>query len=204
MRGPAATPIQVSSTQRALLQRLAQRQTAPRRLVRRAELILALLANPCIDAVARQLRLTRVSVRLWRDRWLAAQASLGQAEQEPLSASQRLSLIEQVLDDAPRPGTPATFGPEQVVQIVAVACEPPEKSGRPIDHWTPRELADEVKKRQIVKDISPRSVGRFLKAGRLAAAPQPLLAQRQPGRPRGIPRAGGDGVRPVRARGGPG
>ena len=46
---------------------------------------------------------------------------------------------------------------------MAVACEPPEKSGRPIDHWTGRELADEVKKRQIVNDISPRSVGRFLK-----------------------------------------
>jgi putative transposase len=91
-----------------------------------------------------------------------------------------LALIEQALDDAPRPGGPATFTPQQIVQIVAVACEPPEESGRPISHWSARELADEVKKRQIVKDISPRTVGRFLKTGRLAAAPQPLLAQRQP------------------------
>jgi putative transposase len=90
------------------------------------------------------------------------------------------TLLEQVLDDAPRPGKPATFSPEQIVQIVALACEPPEKSGRPISHWTARELADEAKKRQIVRDISPRSVGRFLKTGRLAAAPQPLLAERQP------------------------
>ena len=42
-----------------------------------------------------------------------------------------LGLIEEILDDAPRPGGPATFSPEQIVQIVAVACEPPEESGTP-------------------------------------------------------------------------
>ena len=71
--------------------------------------------------------------------------------------------IEDALGDAPRPGGPATFSPQQIVGIVAVACEPPEKSGRPGSHWTHAELADEVKKRRIVQDISPRSVGRFLK-----------------------------------------
>jgi hypothetical protein len=44
---------------------------------------------------------------------------------------------------------------------VAVACEPPEQSSRPIDHWTARELADEVKKRHIVPDISPAARGIF-------------------------------------------
>jgi putative transposase len=67
-----------------------------------------------------------------------------------------------------------------LVQLVAVACEPPDLSGRPIDHWTSRELADELKKRRIVPAISPRSVGRFLKRGRTPTPPQPLLAQRRP------------------------
>jgi hypothetical protein len=57
---------------------------------------------------------------------------------------------------------------EQIVQIVAVACEQPESSRRPISHWTPRELAQEVVKRGIVQEISPRSVGRFLKGGNAA------------------------------------
>ena len=83
--------------------------------------------------------------------------------------------------DAPRPGCPATFGPAQIIGIVAVACEPPSKSGRPISHWTARELADEAAKRQLVKRISPRTVGRFLKRGRAAAAPKPLLVQQRPG-----------------------
>lgn len=45
---------------------------------------------------------------------------------------------------------------------MALACESPEDSGRPISHWTPRELADETIKRGIVKTISPRHLGRFL------------------------------------------
>lgn len=180
MPGPTAAAITVSPLQRGVLQHLAQRQTAPQRLVRRAGVILALAANPCIDAVARQLGLTRRSIRLWRDRWLQAADALGQAQLEQAPEAALLDVIEQALADAPRPGCPATFGPEQIVGIIAVACEPPEKSDRPISHWSARELADEVKKRRIVKDISPRSVGRFLKTGRLAAAPQPLLAQQQP------------------------
>jgi putative transposase len=180
MSGPPPARILLSARQRSLLEQIRQRQTAPQRLVRRGLILLALAANPCLRATASGLGLNRISVRLWRDRWLAAAEALTRAENDNVSDPQLLSLIEQTLDDAPRPGGPATFSPEQIVQIVAVACEPPEKSGRPISHWTHRELADEVKGRQIVKDIAPRSVGRFLKTGRLAAPSQPLLAQRQP------------------------
>jgi putative transposase len=181
MSGPPPARISLSARQRCLLEQIRQRQTAPQRLVRRALILLALAANPCLQATAADLGLNRISVRLWRDRWLAAAADLTQAEKDDLSDPQLLALIEQILDDAPRPGGPATFGPEQIVQIVAVACEPPDKSGRPISHWTARELADETKKRNIVQTISSRTVGRFLKAGRLAAASQPLLAECQPG-----------------------
>jgi putative transposase len=180
MSGPPPATIDLSTRQRALLEQLRQRQTAPQRLIRRVLILLALAVNPCLQATARDLGLNRISVRLWRDRWLDAAEDLAQAEKDNVPDPQFLGLIEEILDDAPRPGGPATFTPEQIVQIVAVACEPPEKSGRPISHWTHRELADEVKKRQIVETIAPRSVGRFLKTGRLATSSQPLLAQCQP------------------------
>lgn len=180
MPGPSATPVALSERQRGLLQSLQQRQTAPARLVRRVGVLLALDADPNIGEAARLLRLTRLTVRHWRDRWLAAAPALLRAEQEQAPDRRLLTLIEQALDDAPRPGGPATFAPEQIVQIVAVACEPPERSGRPISHWSARELADEVKERKVVSDISPRTVSRFLKTGRTPASQEPLLAQRQP------------------------
>jgi transposase len=179
MRGPRAAALQISPAQQDWRRRLQRQQTADQRLVRRASIILALAADPCVEAGARQLGLTRVTVRHWRDRWIAATADLQRAEQDQ-SPQQLRRTLEHLLDDAPRPGKPATFSPEQIVQIVAVACEPPEVSDRPIDHWTSRELADEVKKRRIVAAISPRSVGRLLKRGRVAAASEPLLAQCRP------------------------
>jgi putative transposase len=181
MPGPSATPIALSARQRDLLQSLDKRHTVSTRLARRVAVLLALDADGRLAAVARSLGLTRLTVRHWRDRWLGAAAALLHAEQQGASDRRLLALIEQALGDAPRPGGPATFTPEQIVQIVAVACEPPERSGRPISHWSARELADEVKKRQVVSDISTRTVSRFLKTGRVAAAQKPLLAQRQPG-----------------------
>jgi putative transposase len=181
--GPRPASIALSARQRAALQHLCRCQTASVRLVRRADVLLALADDPCLQRVATGQGLTRVSIRLWRDRWLDAADRLAAAEADGACDADLLGLIEAALDDAPRPGGPATFSPEQIVQIVAVACEPPEKSGRPISHWTHAELADEVKKRHIVKNISPRSVGRFLKGSGPPASPQPLLAQRQPARP---------------------
>jgi putative transposase len=72
-------------------------------------------------------------------------------------------LIVEALSDEVRKGRPAIFTPEQICQIIAMACEQPEDSQRPISHWTPREVADEVIKRGIVTSISPRTVGRFFK-----------------------------------------
>jgi putative transposase len=178
MPGPTAIPLALSDRQRDLLQSLDKRHTASTRLARRVSVLLALDADPHVAAVARSLGLTRLTVRHWRDRWLDAAPALLLAEQEGASDRRLLGLIEQALDDAPRPGGPATFTPEQIVGIVAVACEPPEKSGRPISHWTARELADEAKARRIVSDVSPRTVSRFLKTGRPPAAQEPVLAER--------------------------
>ena len=113
--------------------------------------------------LAARLGLARARVRLWRSRWLAAAPRLAAADTGTAPGLPLADLTEQLLADAPRPGAPPTFSPEQVVQIVALACEPPADSGRPISHWTPRELADEAIKRGIVESISARSVGRLLK-----------------------------------------
>jgi len=46
---------------------------------------------------------------------------------------------------------------------MALACEQPK--GRPITHWTGREIADEVMQRGIIQHISPRHAARLLKRG---------------------------------------
>jgi putative transposase len=63
---------------------------------------------------------------------------------------------------------------------MALACEPPAASGRPVSHWTAREIADEAVQREIVPSISAASVGRFLKRGENQAPSKPLLADAHP------------------------
>jgi putative transposase len=92
--------------------------------------------------------------------------------------------IEVLLTDEQRPGAPATFTFEQFMQIMALACETPMASERPVSSWTPRELADEAVKRGIVEQISPRTVERFFKGERIAAPSQALLADSTSRRPR--------------------
>src|SRR5215471_2704278 len=177
---PTVSPrVQLTTRQRTCLEQILRRQTRPQRLVRRAKILLALEtgANEC--HVMRQMHLNRETVRVWRRRWLALAPQLEQLEADEGSDKALCAMIVGALTDPPRPGTPATFTAEEIVQIVAVACEDPADSGRPVSHWPPREVVEEVHKRGLVAALSPRSVGRFLKSGRSPAPSRGILAQRQ-------------------------
>jgi transposase len=73
--------------------------------------------------------------------------------------------VAERLTDVPRTGRPSRITAEQVCQIIELACEAPEKSGRPISQWTAGEIAKEVIQRGIVETISDRHAARLLKRG---------------------------------------
>ena len=160
--GPQPLPIELTARQQTLLEQIVRRYTHPHWLVQRADIILTLAKGSNNSQAAREHRVDRQTVRTWRDRWLAAASQLLAAESAGASDADLGVLIRDVLSDAPRAGAPATFTPEQIVSIVAVACEDPQEAGRPISHWTARELRDEVLRRGLLDTISVRSVGRFL------------------------------------------
>jgi putative transposase len=170
-----AAKVLITERQQAIFQTMTRSRTGPQALAQRAGLILLAFDGLDNQAIAARLGCERHAVGLWRRRWARAFRRLVLIEcGEKASALPRA--IDAVLSDLPRPGCPGKFTPEQITQVLATACEPPADSGRPVTHWTPRELADEVVQRGIVASISPRQVGRFLKGGGVAAAAQPLLA----------------------------
>jgi hypothetical protein len=174
MPGPQPLSVSLSPSQRTLLERLVRHHSSPQALVRRIQIVLAAATGVPNEQSAHQLTTSPKTVRRWRARWAAAQDDLKAIDTDEPALRTRLA---ELLADAPRPGAPPTFTAEQIVPIIAIACTPPSTSGRPIDAWTPRELADEAENRQIVPSISARSVGRFLTRGRASAAPQSLLAE---------------------------
>ncbi len=154
MRGPRPPAITLTEVECQGLEQLAKRHTTPQQIALRARLILAAADGLNNAQVARQEAVSVDSARHWRTRWLGLQ---------PIALSD-LS-VEERLADAPRSGKPPTITDEQVCQIVALACEAPERSGRPISQWSGREIADEIERRGIVTQISGRHAGRLLKRG---------------------------------------
>lgn len=154
-RGPRPVAVALSEDVQAALERLARAHTTGQLVALRARIVLAAAAGLNNTQIGGALGVTAKMARHWRQRWLAHDA----VPQEELALPARLA-------DAPRPGAPPTFTPEQWCQVMALACEPPGDSGRPLSHWTPREVADEAAARGIVERISARSVGRFLDSWR--------------------------------------
>lgn len=161
MSGTAAKVVRTEK-QESTLQKIARSKTAPKRLVQRAAIILMAFAGALNIDIAAEVGLARKQVGLWRRRWQLSFDALVAVECRE-SAAELHRFIEDILSDAPRAGSTGTFTAEQVTQILAVSCEPPEQSGRPINEWTHRELTDEVIQRQIVPSISVAQVGRYLK-----------------------------------------
>lgn len=154
MRGPKPPVVELTPEERQGLETLVRRHTTPQQIALRARIILSADDGLNNSQIARQLDIDVDTARLWRQRWLGLRA----ASLDDLSIEERLS-------DAPRPGAPARISPEQVCQIVSLACQAPSQSERPISQWTGREIADEIIKRGIVEQISPRHAARLLQKG---------------------------------------
>lgn len=154
MRGPKPPVVTLRAEERRGLEALVRAHRTPQQVALRARIVLAAADGQNNTQIARQVGADADTVRHWRMRWLGMQA----ASLEDLSVAERLS-------DAPKPGAPARISAEQVCQVVALACEAPEKAGRPISQWSSREIADEIMKRGIIDQISPRHAARLVKRG---------------------------------------
>src|SRR5271167_2939182 len=165
MPGSAAKVV-ITERQQAMLQQMVAASTSPVRLAQRAAVVLRAFDGEENQLIAQAIGLDPTAVGLWRRRWAKAWRKLIAIECTESQAAFRRA-IEDVLGDAPRSGNPGKFTPEQITQILALACEPPEKSGRPITHWTYKELADEAQKRGLVASISEAQVGRYLREAEL-------------------------------------
>ena len=149
-----ATPVVLSEQEEQGLLQITRRHRSEQQMVLRARIVLAAGCGHTNAQIARDLHVNVDTVRLWRDRWAGWQG----IDLETLSVAERLQ-------DAPRPGASPKFTSKQRCQMAALACEAPAKVGRPISQWTGREIADELKERGIVEQISPRHAARLLKKG---------------------------------------
>ena len=164
MPGQAAKVI-ISERQQVVLRELSRSRTQSRSQAVRASIVLLAFEGQLNRDIAKELQIGVDQVGLWRRRWQRSWESL--TKLECLETHRLRAAIREVFTDAPRSGRKSGFTGAQITEILAVACEPPAKSGLPITHWTNRDLRTEILKRQIVADISESYVGKLLRRAAL-------------------------------------
>ena len=146
MRGPKY-PVKLAEEERIVLEQMIRNPTTEQRLVQRARIILLAGRGVKHQGIAERLSTCLNVITHWTKRW-------SDKANDP---------IEERLHDREGRGRPPKIIPSQVCELIALACESPEAHGRPITHWTHRELAEEAISQGIVESISASQVGRILK-----------------------------------------
>jgi transposase len=103
------------------IQRLAHSRTEPARTVERARMIWLAHQGRRVAAIAQELRLCQATVRAWLKRF---------NRRGPAG-----------LQEAPRPGRPATYIPAQGSEVIATCLTKPQAVGLPFARWTLARLA---------------------------------------------------------------
>ena len=167
MPGLKPPEVKLTDEERDALEKLVRRHNTRQQIALRGRIVLAAADGKNNRQIARELGIHVETARWWRKRWLTL---------HPIALDDLN--VEERLEDLPRPGAPAKITAEQRCQIEAMACEDPKDSGRPISHWTAREIADEIIERGILETISPRHAARLLKRWRSQTSSDPVLADK--------------------------
>jgi transposase len=134
--------IDLSPTDRRQLTAWVRAGKTPRRLARRARLILGTVAGCGCRALARQERVSHATVLRWRARFLAAGCA--------------------GLHDRPRSGRPPTIRPAARALVVALACERPTERAVPLSRYSVADLTARVATLLPQSAISRGTVWRLL------------------------------------------
>ena len=97
-----ATRVILSEQEERELKQITKRHRSEQQLVLRARIVLAAVQDQSNAQIARELKITVDTARLWRNRWVGLQG----IDQEALS-------VTECLQDAPRPGVKPTITAQQ-------------------------------------------------------------------------------------------
>ena len=118
MANHPASPLVISESERDALGSIARAGRTEQRIATRARIVLRAAEGEANHRIATELRVSPMTVLLWRGRFL----------------TERLAGLR----DAPRPGREPTYGREERDRVIALTLEPPPDA---TTHWSARRMA---------------------------------------------------------------
>jgi putative transposase len=158
--------LELSELQEAILREIANALLTPKVIAIRAQIILLTSERIPTSIIAEELNVSTTPIYKWPERWIKAKSTLDNIEKEKSRSDLKNSILT-ILKDAKRSGAPPKFTEKQVIQIIALACTPPENVGLPVSQWSCKLLAEHSKTLGIVDSISNKQINNFLKSGRV-------------------------------------
>lgn len=161
MATPNAVEINITNSQREILEQISKGRNNKKNLVERSKIILKSFDGMSNLKISESIPCARNTVKKWRERWFDFSSKIYEIEiKDPKNLK---SAIIKFLEDLPRPGSPPKFTEEQVAKIQSLSCKSPEQFGIPISHWTVSALQKEVISQKIVESISISKIDCILK-----------------------------------------
>lgn len=157
-----------------ILQEIASSRKLECRLQERVSIIISYEKLQVKSKVSKDLPIDIQKVYRWTKRWelslLIREELYESYKKDKLNYRIYKQELLALLSDATRIGAPAKFTLSEREQIVALGNTKPEELDLPFTHWSLELLQLEVLERGIVKSISIRQIGRFLKSAPLTAS----------------------------------
>ena len=108
MPGSKAESVELTEKQRHLLQQVIRCEKSMQQSVRRARIILLTDSGVTNEQIATQLKLNRLTVRTWRNRWTETAEVLAAAEAQETDKDYQRRILD-LLEDNPCRGCPFHF-----------------------------------------------------------------------------------------------
>jgi transposase len=127
----------------------------------RAKIVFKSYFDNNISRCSRELKVSRNTIRKWKNKWIKYQNLLLRTEiEEPHKLK---STIIKILSDDYRVGRPSIIKSEQVAAIIYISLQEPKLFGLPISHWTAEKIREIAINLEVVEKISTRQINRYLK-----------------------------------------
>jgi len=157
----------LSDNMQKILYSYSKSRSLPASLVKRSNIILFSAKGMTDREISFNLDIHYNNVATWRTRFLEKLSFLQDIE---TSNPEKLEEeIRTLLSDKKRSGAPPTFTSEQITKIIDLACKDPSDFGYEVSQWSLPLLVKQIKIEGIAKQISAKSVSRFLKIRQIYA-----------------------------------
>jgi|GEM_PF-4794560 len=168
MAGRKVLPINLLPVEKEVLEKIIESKSSNEKVLQRAGVILTAGKGYGNTEISKIFDISSTQVGIWRNRWIEEIAPLLKLA-EKQGVEEKLEIVTKGLSDKPGRGRNKITDATQENEILILAQKVRERWGGELRRGEKQEIARTAINMGIVREISPRSIGRLLEKQKTAA-----------------------------------